>query len=49
MEYSDLESQEVPALFQDIPSEEILVYHLVFLFTAIILIGLDYVMVKICQ
>ena len=49
MEYSDLESQEVPALFQDIPSEEILVYHLVFVFALLILIGLDYVMVKICQ
>lgn len=49
MEYSDLESEEVPALFQDIPSTEILVYHLVFVLTVIILIGLDYVMVKICQ
>ena len=49
MEYSDLESQEVPPLFQDIPSDEILVYHLVFLFALVILIGLDYVMVKICQ
>ena len=49
MDYSELESQEVPALLQDIPSEEILVYHLLFLVALIILIGLDYVMVKICQ
>ena len=49
MDYQELESHEVPALFQDIPSEEILVYHLIFLFTVIILIGLDYVMVRICQ
>ena len=49
MEYSDLESEEVPALFQDIPSGEILEYHLIFLLTVIILIGLDWVMVKLCQ
>ena len=49
MEYSDLYSEEVPVLFQDIPSEEILLYQLIFLMAIIILIGLDMALLKICQ
>ena len=49
MDYTQLESEAVPLLFQDIPSEEILLYQLIFLMAIIILIGLDMALLKICQ
>lgn len=49
MDYLELYSQEVPTLFQDIPSSEILVYQVIFVFTLVLLIGLDYLMLRICQ
>ena len=49
MEYSDLYSEEVPTLFQEIPSDEILLYQVMFVLAVIILIGLDCILLKICQ
>lgn len=49
MDYPQLESDEVPLLFQDIPSEEILLYQVIFVLAIIILIGLDMALLKICQ